>query len=73
MPCSEPHDLEVFAVAALPHDPEVPAPGDEIIRAEAEALCDAGFAEYVGRVITSSELDYVSGSRAAMVRSSKGP
>jgi WD40 repeat protein len=59
VPCSEPHDLEVFAVAALPDGAEVPAPGDEIIEAAAEALCDARFAEYVGRGIATSELTYV--------------
>jgi DNA-binding beta-propeller fold protein YncE len=59
VPCSEPHDLEVFAVAALPDGLEVPAPGDEIIEADAEALCDARFAEYVGGGIASSELTYV--------------
>jgi WD40 repeat protein len=59
VPCEEPHDLEVFAATALPDDLGAAAPDEAVIDVEAEMLCDARFAEFVGRGIATSELSYV--------------
>jgi hypothetical protein len=58
VPCEDPHDHEVVAMAALPELSD-PASRDEAsLAADAEALCDARFAEYVGLDIDRSELAY---------------
>jgi WD40 repeat protein len=57
VPCEEPHEFEVFAVASLPDD--LAAAADETLIDAAEMLCDARFAEFVGRGFAASELSYV--------------
>jgi hypothetical protein len=59
VPCEEAHDMEVFAVTSLPDDLGSAAPDEAVIVAEAEMLCDARFAEFVGHGIATSELSYV--------------
>jgi hypothetical protein len=56
VPCQEPHDLEVFAVAALPDALGNDALDQAAIDAEAWLLCDARLAEDLGRGSASSAL-----------------
>jgi hypothetical protein len=58
VPCEEPHEFEVFAMAFLPDDLAPAAPDEAVIDAEAETLCDARFAEFVGSRFATSELSY---------------
>jgi hypothetical protein len=59
VPCQEPHDLEVFAVAALPDALGHDALDQAAIDAEARLLCDARLAEDLGRGAASSALSIV--------------
>jgi WD40 repeat protein len=58
VPCEDPHDHEVFAMAALPELFDPASVDEAVLAAGAEALCDARFAEYVGLAIHRSELTY---------------
>lgn len=53
VPCDDPHDLEVFAVVALP---DGPYPGDSARSDAALAACTDRFAAYVGIEPSASEL-----------------
>jgi Septum formation len=55
VPCTQPHDAEVFAVAPL-RGQELPAEA-ELERVGVEA-CEAGFRSYVGVAAHESELDF---------------
>jgi hypothetical protein len=59
VPCQERHDLEVFAVAALPDALGNDALDRAAIDAEARLLCDARLAEDLGRGSASSALSIV--------------
>jgi hypothetical protein len=55
VPCSDPHDTEVFAVFDLA-DGEYP--GDETVTTDADQGCYKEFATFVGVTYEESELDY---------------
>ena len=46
--CEQPHVYEVFALVTVEGGEDDPYPGDEVIGSEADAGCEAPFAEYVG-------------------------
>jgi hypothetical protein len=54
VPCSQPHDLEVFAVVRVE---ATSFPGDENIAAQADTDCRARFDSYVGMSFDDSTLD----------------
>lgn len=54
VPCTEPHDLEVYALGTLP-DGEYPA--DEELDTEAGDVCVTNFDAYVGTAYEDSRLD----------------
>jgi WD40 repeat protein len=58
VPCDDPHDHEVFAMAAMPELADPASVDEASLSADAEALCVARFAEYVGLDIARSELAY---------------
>jgi hypothetical protein len=55
VPCSRPHDEEVFWVASLD---EGDYPGDTSLDDEANGVCTQHFRTYVGRAYEESDLDY---------------
>ena len=55
VPCSEPHDNEVYYLFDLP---EGEFPGDEAVLAAAEEGCLAQFDAFVGMAYEDSELDW---------------
>jgi hypothetical protein len=56
LPCSSPHDGEVYLVDALPEAGEFP--GDAATGNEADDRCQAGYATFVGVAFADSSLDY---------------
>lgn len=63
VPCSEPHDNEVYAVIQLDDDEYLgdddEFPGDDDIYEIAEWVCYEPFADFVGTEWEDSELDYM--------------
>jgi hypothetical protein len=55
VPCAEPHDNEVYYEFSLAGDE---FPGEDAIRAEAEAECTPAFEEFVGMAYADSALDW---------------
>ena len=55
VPCDEPHDSEAYAIVTVP---DGDYPGEDAIKAQADAGCVAEFAEFVGVGYTDSELEY---------------
>lgn len=55
VPCSEPHDNEIYHSFLLP---EGEFPGDEAVDAAADETCFAKFESFVGTDYETSELDY---------------
>lgn len=55
VPCSEPHDSEVYAAFALNG---TSYPGEETVTGEAEVLCLPAFEEFVGEPYLESRLDF---------------
>ncbi|AOX45756.1 DUF4190 domain-containing protein [Microbacterium sp. BH-3-3-3] len=52
--CATPHSYEVFAASSLA---DGPFPGDDAITAQAEAVCDAEFASFIGLSFADSTLN----------------
>jgi WD40 repeat protein len=58
VPCDRPHDVEVYAMEALPERFGGAAVDEGDLMADAETICAARFAEYVGVRLEVSELTY---------------
>jgi hypothetical protein len=57
VPCDEPHDFEVFAIAELAGGPTAPYPGEEPAFLDGLAVCVEAFEGYVGVPFAESPLD----------------
>lgn len=53
LPCSSPHDAEVFATFTLPARPW---PGVDTVQSQADASCAARIGDYLGSTLTPSSL-----------------
>jgi Septum formation/Tetratricopeptide repeat len=60
IPCELPHVTEVIAIVADPAPIDAPFPGTEALRAEADPLCKAAYAPYVGAPYVPSAKWWVS-------------
>ncbi len=56
VPCSEPHDFEVYAVPTLTSDDY---PGDDAVDAQADDPCGSAFGPFVGFDYQDSIYDYL--------------
>lgn len=56
IPCTEPHDLEIFAIDWLPNSSTASYPGDDAVYSDAFDLCIESFESYVGVPYEESEL-----------------
>lgn len=57
VPCSEPHDFEVYALFDVPGGPSAPYPGDASITDTADTGCQGDrFTDYVGEPYATSEI-----------------
>jgi hypothetical protein len=57
LPCDEPHDLEVFHVVDHPAGEDEPYPGVDAMAEQADEVCVAAFADFVGLPWQDSTLD----------------
>ncbi|CCM63951.1 MAG: hypothetical protein GX471_09475 [Candidatus Microthrix parvicella] len=57
VPCDQPHQYEVYEVAAFTEGTDADFPGDDAVRNYAEEYCFQGFEGFVGQVWRDSELD----------------
>ncbi|MDA0256261.1 MAG: septum formation family protein, partial [Chloroflexi bacterium] len=60
VPCSEPHDNEVYALLDYPAGDDEPYPGTTALEEYGLGVCFSAFRSYVGRVYESSDLDFFS-------------
>lgn len=60
LPCTDPHDGEVFAVATHPAAGDAPYPGDDGVADFAAAECLLQFAAYTGSKYDDSDLEVAS-------------
>jgi hypothetical protein len=60
VPCSEPHDNEVYALVDHPAGDDQPFPGIDALDEYGAGVCFSAFRPYVGRSYESSELDFFS-------------
>ena len=58
VPCSEPHDGEVYHVFDMPDAEEYP--GDDAVLAAVEEGCKGAFPDFVGKAYEESTLDFLS-------------
>lgn len=58
LPCTQPHQAEVFAVFQLPGSPEDVFPGEPVATAQAVEGCELRFSDYVGIAYGASLFDY---------------
>jgi hypothetical protein len=56
--CTAPHDAEVYKVLDMDFPPGEPYPSDDQILGLGDAICEAGFADYVGIAYLDSQWDY---------------
>jgi hypothetical protein len=55
LPCDQPHDAEVYAVASYPLGPDAGYPGDDVIGDWSVDTCHAAFAGYTGQSYEEAE------------------